>query len=80
MILQSLPEKNINSQTAYSQPLLSYEVKMQYGHFRFLTNYFLLTLGDFVKKLIDNQCSSVTKGSIYHIKCMSIQVFTMGVD
>ncbi len=25
-------------------------------------------LGKFLKKLADNQCSSITKGSIYHIK------------
>ncbi len=36
----------------------------------------------FLKKLADDQCSSITKGSIYHIniKYMSMQTFTMGVD
>ena len=37
-------------------------------------------LGRFQKKLGDDQCSSITKGSIYHIKYMSIQFFTMEVD
>ncbi len=36
-------------------------------------------LGRVVKKLADDQCSSITKGSI-HIKQLSIQPFTMGVD
>ena len=37
-------------------------------------------LGRFQKKIPDDQCSSITKGSIYQIKHMAIQPFTMGVD
>ena len=33
-----------------------------------------------LKKLADNQCSSISKGSIYHIKHMYIQPFTTIVD
>ena len=33
-----------------------------------------------MKKLADDQCSSTSKGSIYHIKYMSIQSFTIGVN
>ena len=35
-------------------------------------------LGKFLKELADNQCSSITKGSIYHIKHMSITTFYHG--
>ena len=31
--------------------------------------------GKFLKKLVDDQCSSITKGSIYYIKHMCIQLF-----
>ncbi len=49
-------------------------------HFRFYANYFLLPW-KFLKKLTDNQCSSITKDSIYHImKHMYIQPFTIVVD
>ncbi len=34
----------------------------------------------FVKKLADDRWSSITKGSIYHLKHKSIQPFNMGVD
>ena len=37
-------------------------------------------LGKFLKKLADSQCSSITKGSIYYIKHMYIQPFSMEVD
>ena len=38
-------------------------------------------LGIFLKKSAEDQCSSITKGSIYHIKNMSIiQPFAMEVD
>ncbi len=37
-------------------------------------------LGRFLKKLADDQCSSITKFSIYHIKYMSIQPFTILVE
>ena len=36
--------------------------------------------GRFLKKLADVQYSFITKGSIYHIKYMSIQPFTMEED
>ncbi len=34
----------------------------------------------FRKKLADDRCSSITKGSIYHIKHMYIQPLTREVD
>ena len=37
-------------------------------------------LGKFLKKVADDRCSSGTKGSIYHIKHMSMQPYNMGVD
>ena len=37
-------------------------------------------LGRFLKKLADDQCSSITKGSIYHVICTYIQPFTIAVD
>ncbi len=37
-------------------------------------------LGKFLKKLADDQCSSMTKGSIYHINHMYMQPFTTNVD
>ena len=46
---------------------LPHQAKMQYLHFRFCANYFVY-LGRFLKKLADNQCSHITKVSIYHIK------------
>ena len=35
---------------------------------------------EFMKKLADYQCFPVSKSSIYHIKYMPIQPFTIGVD
>ncbi len=57
---------------------LPYKVKTQHVLFRLHTTTFFY-LGKFLKKLVD-QCSSITKDSIYHIKHMSIQPFTMGVN
>ena len=37
-------------------------------------------LGKFLKKLADNQCSSISKGSIYYIKHKYIQPFSMEGD
>ena len=37
-------------------------------------------LKKFLKTLADDQCSSKSKGSIYHIKHMYIQLFSMEVD
>ncbi len=34
----------------------------------------------FLKKLADDHCSSITKGSIYHVKHMYVQPFTTVVD
>ena len=39
-----------------------------------------LYLDRFLKKLVNDQCSSITKGSIYCITHMSIQLFIVGVD
>ncbi len=36
--------------------------------------------GRLLQKLADDQYSSIPKGSIHHVKYMSIQPFTMGVD
>ncbi len=48
--------------------------KMQYLHFRLHANYFLLP-GRFLKKLADDQCTFITKGSIYHIKHIIMQKY-----
>ncbi len=40
------------------------------------TSFFYLE--SFLKKLVDDQWSSIPKGSIYHIKHMYIQPFTKG--
>ncbi len=48
---------------------------MQYLHFRFMETTFFYR-GRFPKKVADDQCSSITKGSIYHIKHTYIQSFT----
>ena len=47
------------------------------GH---LTKLYIILedFGRFLKKLADNQCSSMTKGSIYHIKHMSNTTFYHG--
>ena len=37
-------------------------------------------LGKFLKKFADDQCSSITKGSMYYIKHMYVQPFSMEVD
>ena len=58
---------------------LPHWVKMQYVHFRLHTTYFLL-LRKIPEELADDQCSSITKGSIYHIKHISIQPFTTGLN
>ena len=49
-------------------------------NYRFHANYTFFHLGKFLKKLADDQCSSITKGSIFYIKHMYIQPKTMGVD
>ncbi len=59
----------------YDTKILFHLVKTQYRHFRFHANYFYLER--FLNKLADDQCSSITKGSIYHI---NIQLFTTAVD
>ena len=67
----------INIQTF--SPYMSHKIKTQYLHFRLQVSYFLFnfTLEDAWRNL-DNQCSSITKGSIDHIKHMSIP-FSMKV-
>ncbi len=60
--------------------ILPQQVKTtQYLHFRFYVNYFLL-LWKIPEELAEDQCSSITKVSIYHIKHMYIQLFTTVVD
>ena len=46
----------------------------------FQITYQLLPVTFKDKKLLEEQCSSITKSSIYHIKHMPIQPFTMWVD
>ena len=41
-------------------------------------NFFYL--GGFLKKITDDQCSSLTKGSIHHIKHISIQPFSKAIN
>ena len=53
---------------------------MQYMHSRLYTNFFLFPWKFPEEITVDDQCSSITKGIIYHMKHMSIQRFTMGVD
>ncbi len=47
-------------------------------HFRLHGSYFPLPW-QIPEKIADDQCSSIIKGSIYHIKHISIQPFTMGM-
>ncbi len=58
---------------------LPHKVKTQYLHFNFMQTTFFY-LERFLKKLAEDQCSFITKGSIYHIKHMYIQPFTTVVD
>ena len=48
--------------------------------FQITYNLFPFFSGRFLKKLAEDQCSSMTEGSIYHIKHIFIQLFTMRVD
>ncbi len=48
--------------------------------FQVSSKLLLFYLGRFLKKLADDQCSSITKGSIYHIKYMYIHPFTIVVN
>ena len=52
--------------TFHKNTIMFLQVKTLYLHFRFHSNYFVLPR--FLKKLADDQCSSITKGSICHIK------------
>ncbi len=52
--------------------------KVKYVHFRYIQNTFFY-LGRFLKKLADDRCTWITKGSIYHVKHMSIQPFYHGL-
>ena len=46
--------------------VLPNQLKTQYVYFRFHANYFFY-LGRFLKKIEDDQYTSITKGGIYHI-------------
>ena len=72
--------KHVLSLTPHMTTFLPHLVKMQYLHFRFHTNYFFFNLERFLKKLADGRCSSITKGSICHVKHVYIQPFTTVVD
>ena len=59
------------------------KVKMQYVHFRLHANYFLFPWKIHPEEICrqpDNQCFSITKGSIYLIKHYVHTTFTMGVS
>ncbi len=58
---------------------LPYRVKLQYVHSDCIQTTFFFH-GRFLKKIADDQCSSITKGSIHNIKHMSILPFTVAVD
>ncbi len=58
---------------------LPHQVKTQYLHFRFHANYFPLPW-KIPEGISRRSISSITKGSIYHIKHMYIQHFAMGED
>ncbi len=47
---------------------LPHKAKMQYLHFQSHAEYFLSPWK--IHELVDNQCSSITKDSIFYIKCM----------
>ncbi len=67
-------------QCKYSNTVvLPYKVKHSFCIIRLHTNYFLLPW-KIPEEIADDHCSSITKHSIYHLKLMSIQPFTMGVD
>ena len=55
-------------------PSLPHKVKTQYVYYRLYVNYFLY-LRKFLKKLADNQCCPITKGSIYHIKHVHTTIY-----
>ena len=59
------------NETWLGPTILPHQVKMQYLHFRFNANYFLLPW-KVPEKLAADQCSSITKGCIYCIKHMYI--------
>ncbi len=62
---------------------LPHQVKSQYMGCICISDFMQTTffyLGRFLTKLADDQCSSITKGSIYHIKHMYIHPFTTVVD
>ena len=43
-------------------------------------DHHLITAPQSKNAVYDDQCSLISKGSIYYVKLMSIQPFTMGVD
>ncbi len=62
-----------------TQKALPHKVKTQYLHLRWHAGTFFC-LGKFQKWWADNQSSSIYKGSIYYIKHMYIQPFSMELD
>ena len=59
---------------------LPHKVKMEYVHFTLHINYFLLPYKFPEEISRQSVFFNIYKGSIYHIKHMSVQPFTMGVD
>ncbi len=45
-----------------------------------LTHSTVIYLGKLLKKLADDQFSTITKGNIYYIKYMNTQPYSMEVD
>ena len=70
----------MNNSSYPSTSSLPHKVKMQY--YMCNSDYIQTTFFScwrFIKKLAENQCSSITKGNIYHIKHIHT-TFTMVVD
>ena len=79
----TLKESWTNQQTInalHQYPLhLPHKVKTQYVILDHMQSTFFCC-GKNLKKLADDQCSSITKGSTYYIRCIYIQPFIMEMD
>ncbi len=70
----NLPVDNLQVHTS------SPKSKNAVSAFQIASKLLSFTLGKFLKKLSDDQCSSITKDSIYHIRHIYVQLFTTVVD
>ena len=75
-LLRYVMMPRLHSKQFYQAVIMAHKVKTQYLHFRSHAEYFLC-LGKFLKWWAEDQSSPVTKGSIYYIKHMYIQLFGM---